>query len=252
MRYVLFTAIAAIVLTGCDGPTTTGGMGTAGDDSDSSGGGTDNHFAKVEPENLSIGDAEQRIFIQAYIDDDNFPEGVTQRSLRDPRDALNLAIVNVPYPYPDELLVTFEYGAKRSFEATPVALRGRFHIDEKTVFSIADVITLDGVNNLIEHVVNIMDYIEEVPESVLIEPEFTIVITQPGTDPASIDPETVTEEPLRMSTALITNPMRITFDPAPDFEFVAPPASEAPTVATPEISAPSEPGEEPEAVAETP
>ncbi len=162
-------------------------------------------------ETVEIGDVEQSVLLSLTLASTLTGPNIRQELLRDPRQIINLARVSVKPPFPKELPILLTISSMRTFPDTPVVLRVRAFADERPVGVFAAIAGRHDTGN--RDVLWTFDPLKDVPafpDTMLVRVEADALLMPAGTDPGSIDLQTATTSPERV-TKLIGNPLRIQF-----------------------------------------
>jgi len=135
---------------------------------------------------------------------------VTADEMVSARSFVNLTTITVAPPYPEALWVTFRVKSTANFPDAPVALRTRIHIDQEVVDTFSMVLGADATKTSKEQAIDVLAHVAAAPETMLVHARADAVLLPEGTDPASVDPDTVTAPPERTGTVM-SNPVRINF-----------------------------------------
>lgn len=212
-RFFLFLAVAS-VLVACGGSQKPASP-TGGAPAVSTTGGSE---SAVIPAVVDLGDLEQGVVIQATIADADRPANADVQELVDMRENVSLATVNLSEPFPEELWVTVQVRAYRNFSEAPAALRIHVKRDDTTLATYGTVIgrlaTGSEKRKEMTWRVNVLEGLEEMPDTTLIVAETELLLMPLGTVEETVDPMTADTDPIR-KTKKPSNPLRLNFETAP-------------------------------------
>lgn len=190
-------------------------------------------------EEVTLGDVEQTVFINATIAEADRAPSVKVDEIEDRRKRVTLVTVDVYQPYPEDLPISYTVDSRRNWKETPVVVRGRF-IFEGRPETFGDFHTLLGEfanRGEFTKTVDLMDHLPEVPETVLVLVRAEGLLMEPGTDEKAIDPATATVPEDRIAN-LMSNPIRINFHNEPMPVTAAPETTPTSPVGAPAPAAP--------------
>ena len=165
---------------------------------------------------LNVGDVEAQIWAEGTLAVD--APGVEVNEIVDQRDRLNMVTIDVFPPYPNELHLRYEMHCVQDFPHEPAVSRITILRNGEPVGSLAGLFAADGVQQNYETTVDVMEGLDEIPETMEVIVQGESILMPRGTDPAEIDPETAESSPERMSEYVYCNPIRIRFHPEEEEE----------------------------------
>ena len=174
------------------------------------------------PEKLSIdpGDVDSGIYINARLAPESESVAVTADYIETQRSTLSMTTITARLPFPDALLVAFEVSPNRDFAERPVVLRVRAYRDNDTQIGEEQAYVLgkdarlpqmdeNGVSIPRAFVVNALEGLTEIPDTMLLHAKADAWLTATGTDETTLDPLTATSPD---HVSLMSNPVRINFE----------------------------------------
>ncbi len=196
-----------------------------------------------DTEKMDVGDVEAKVSLELTLEGGPVP-GIAVEELRNAKQRLNSATVNISDPKPAELWVKVALSSTDSFASRPVAVRGAvFREIAKgskeeilTFLTILDAHTApqhrlaDGSGHPLEFRVDAIKGLADLPPTMLLSATAQVIMSPTGTDPATIDPATYTSAPEDTGN-LLANAFRINYAGSP----AAAPALPAPTPGAPAV-----------------
>lgn len=239
MKYAALLLTTALIFAGC------GGSESAPAPETREAAATVDRAAALPAKAKTIGDLEAEVDFELTLDEETAPPGVTMESLRSQRKKLNMVTVTVPGARPDALWLSIDLGTRLSFPERPVVASGRLIRDlengqEETLFTFETIFDENASRSARreegdyppQHFrAEVLQGLEEMPETMLVYAEMDVVITPRNVDPAGVDPAADKGDPEERGT-LVSNPLRVNFEPG-DAAPAATPEPEAPADAEP-------------------
>lgn len=176
--------------------------------------------AEEEQLPLTIGDVESQVYMTADIAEDAQGSNVEIDTLRSRNERVQLKTVTITPPFPDSLICSFHLASEQNFPDNPVAILGRVLRDDEEIGEFEAVLgakavrrrMLDDDKDLpsLEYHFDVLEGLEEVPETMLVLAEMDAKLTPTGTEEEGLDPATVTVREANHGI-LRSNPLRINF-----------------------------------------
>jgi len=208
MRFwaLLVTSVSVAVLAGCGGDTPSGQPAA------------DSAPAELPTiEALDIGDAEFHISVEVVPEEAELGDNIKIERLEDDQGKLMLVNVTVNPPVPETLPIRFTLRSTEAFGGSPVAVEGVALRDDVEIGAFDAVVGAQGTwlprrsgQDPAIWVYDVLEGLDEIPESMLVNARLALKLTDPGTDEAAIDPKTV-EVAEGNRPIEFTNPVRINF-----------------------------------------
>jgi hypothetical protein len=164
-----------------------------------------------EKKPLTRGDVEQQVWIAAKLVEENLPANVAQEVMQDARERLNMATAEVRPPYPAKLLVNVTVTSKENYNEQPVAVRGVVYLEDQEVGSFHGVVGANAMDQPFGTEVNVLDFVEAKPQSLLLIAKAEAHLLPPETDQSTVDPLTAKAANEEDVALLLSNPLRINF-----------------------------------------
>jgi len=175
---------------------------------------------------LDFGDVEATLRMELLVPEEHIPEGSRVDELRTAFERLTAKTIDFNGPVPATLPLLLEVKTDTDFYKSPVALRGKLirevapgHREAIYAFNtLVDVPSFRRVEDPMEgahpaaFMMDCLVGLSEVPESLLLYIEAEAVLTAYGTDPESVDVETVAGG-VDNSGTLLSSVLRINFSP---------------------------------------
>ena len=162
--------------------------------------------AKVEKHVIDVGDMEVSLRLQLRLIPEMIPQNVTEDFLKD-NDILRLDTVSIHSPAPNKLLAKCTLEPVRPVSAA-AAVRVTILRDNVELAKFGYVIETSGLQEALQHEVDVLSDLSSLPESLLVMAQAEIILLPDGMDTALLDPLTVTAAPENLGS-LLSNPMRI-------------------------------------------
>jgi hypothetical protein len=159
---------------------------------------------------FGVGDVEAALSIEIKTDDKSKTDAVKEEETLDMRKRLVLDAVDVSAPAPKELWVNLTLKSTSSFTEGLVVARVKVFREKDEVYSFAQILGKDVRKSWIIHSFDALVGLQDVPKTMLINAQAEVVLLPSDTDPASIDPKTVTAD-ANSTGVVLSNPMRINF-----------------------------------------
>ena len=160
--------------------------------------------------NTTIGDVEFAVHFNGTLDDRSKAPNITENTLMNPRKYVDLTTITVKPPYPESLWITFTSSSTKSFRDTPAALRATVYIDDTAVDSFTVIMGADASRQKETYSLDVLQKAGSVPKTALVRVQAEALLLPEGTDPATVDPATMTVSADRKGTVM-SNPVRINF-----------------------------------------
>lgn len=169
---------------------------------------------------IDPGDVDSGILIEAMLAPESQSATVSADYLKTLRDILSMTTITVRPPFPDTLLVDFAIASLRDFEERPVVLRVRAYRDQDTPISEEYGYVLgknartpapeaNGVSMPKSFVVNALDGLTEIPDTLLLHAKADAWLMEEGTAEEVLDPMSATSPD---KVTIMSNPVRINFE----------------------------------------
>jgi hypothetical protein len=171
---------------------------------------------------LDIGDAEHHLAVEARLAAEAKSPTITSEDLVDDTKNLTMVTLTVGHPVPDSLPISFSLRSTEDFGTSPVVVLGTALRDDQPMGEFHTVAGL-GARSLPARAAgqapavwtfDVLDGLESVPETMLVNARITLKLAPQGTSEADIDPLTFQVGP-DSETIEFSNPVRINFAPAP-------------------------------------
>ena len=164
----------------------------------------------VAKKTFDLGDAETSLKLEAKVGAASANPSVKVDETLDFRKKLVLTAVDVAPPAPKEFWVTFILQSSSAFKEAPVVVRGKVFRDDSEVGAFATVLGADATTKPFKQDVDVVAGLSTAPNTMLVHAEAEVILLPEGTDPATVDPKTVTGT-LDTTGSVLSNPMRINF-----------------------------------------
>lgn len=165
---------------------------------------------------IGPGDAEASLRPALCVEPDPAMPNVAVVTEQTARKDVSLCTVSVTPPYPTSLKATLTLKLDRPFGNQPVVVRGVLRRDDQPVLSINTVLQgrkpleVGGSKWPMQFEYDMLMGVSQPPKSMLFDAQFTLEVTPPGTDPATLDPGKPAGENVELGFA-ISNPLRVDF-----------------------------------------
>ncbi len=154
---------------------------------------------------LDIGDVEVGIRIEAKLPEPPSSDSITEQQMRNQRNRLDFNTITLSKPYPTELNIKFAVSTMALPEDV-VALRVKIYREKEEIGSFSKVLT--GESCIFDHIIDVFQGLNKIPDTMLIHTRGEVILLPKGTDPSTVDPETVTGTE-DTTGAVASNPIRI-------------------------------------------
>lgn len=177
-------------------------------------------FEKTEnDQSITIGDVESAVSLVAKLSERSTAANISVEEMKTASKAIVMSEVEVKQPFPSEMWVSFDVRSTMAFADAPVAVLGRVIRDEELISSFTTVLgkdarridrqTIEGVpQQLFE--VNVLEGVTNPSGTLLIQGEIDLILLPNGTDPMSVDFESL-ENTSDSTGSVLGNLVRITF-----------------------------------------
>lgn len=211
MKLLSVLVLVLIVLAGCDATPKPAGNGSGGGEAPPTVP-VDAHGDDTAP--VDIGDVEAGIRVEVKVAEESEGPNITTDYLIDARQILNMATANVYLPHPEKLLLEMKTISKRSFEDSPVVFRAKVFVGEgknkREIDEFSGVFGAKAAFTNIAHTLDLMEHLDEIPESLLLIVQFDLLLMPKGTAEEGLDPDQLPGE-ASDSSMNVSNPVRINF-----------------------------------------
>jgi len=164
----------------------------------------------VAKKTFDLGDAETSLKLEAKVGAASANPSVKVDETLDYRQKLVMTTVDVTPPAPKEFWVTFILQSSSAFKEAPVVVRGKVFRNDSEVGAFAAVLGADATKKPFEQNVDALAGLSTAPNTMLVHAEAEVILLPEGTDPATVDPKTVTGTP-DATGSVLSNPMRVNF-----------------------------------------
>lgn len=162
------------------------------------------------PTELNIGDVEQQIDIEAALAPESSSGHIKEDPVIEKSGRIKILTITMSPPHPQKLLIRYTINSRQAWDTRPVVLRGRLLVDrEREIASLATVLGADAQRNSFELVVDVLQGLDRVPETLGVTFSGEALLMPRDTDVATIDPKTA--ESSERSGALYATVVRVNF-----------------------------------------
>lgn len=163
---------------------------------------------------FNIGDVEQAIDFEADLDAEAVSANVKAEKVTDLMNRVKIMNVTVSPPYPEHLVIRYTLNCRQAFAERPVVVRGKIADGERELAAFAVFLGENSRSNEFEQEVDVLEGLDEVPETVGLMVTGEAILLPAGSDEASVDPKTATGD--ERSEALYSTFVRVDFEGAGD------------------------------------
>ncbi len=159
---------------------------------------------------LTVASAEIQVHLEAGLAPQSYSPDITVEQLVNPMKIVNMVTMDVKPPRPESLLISLHAWRTQRSPRHPIVIRGKVIMDKETVGTFAELLNTRGTKRMELTTVDVSALASKDVDSLLIQAEAELLILPEGTDPATIDPLTVTTSPSQIGVKR-SNPVRINF-----------------------------------------